>query len=108
MGGGGNFLVPMFSTCLPSRGGRGLGSAPSGVSEEEGGGGGVAEPGPTKTKIFGLSSLLIAVPIMISSSCYRRRVIVEEPVVSEDYHNTDIQSTKEENDDVITVTHQVR
>jgi hypothetical protein len=34
-------------------------------------------------------------------------VIVEEPVVSEDYHNTDIQSTKEENDDVITVTHQV-
>jgi hypothetical protein len=35
-------------------------------------------------------------------------VIVEEPVVSEDYHNTDIQSTKEENDDVITVTHQVR
>ncbi len=44
---------------------------------------------------------------MIPSSCYRRRVIVEEPVVSEDYHNTDIQSTKEENDDVITVTHQV-
>jgi hypothetical protein len=35
---------------------------------------------------------------------------VEEPLVvvaTEDYHNTDIQSTKEEPDDVITVTHQV-
>jgi hypothetical protein len=34
-------------------------------------------------------------------------VVVEEPVESEDYHNTEIQSTKEESDDVITVTHQV-
>ena len=40
--------------------------------------------------------------------CFSRRVVEEPLVVTEDYHNTEIQSTKEEPDDVITVTHQVR
>ncbi len=106
---GGNFLVQMISTCLPSRRGR------------RGGWGGDRGTRWCKRRRLGeyrnrfqLQQKSVVFPHLLlfhswfPLSCYRRRVIVDEPVVSEDYHNTDIQSTKEENDDVITVTHQVR